>query len=58
VPITRHALGCAPSSVYVLAGGVGRDGKLEDPSGLVALVATCAKGRGTREAVAICRPPP
>jgi hypothetical protein len=56
-PTVRRALGCTPRSVSLLAAGVGRDGKPEDPTGLVALVATCAEGRGTRQAVAICRPP-
>jgi hypothetical protein len=35
---------------------VARDGKAEDTTGLIAVVATCASGRGTREAIAICRP--
>jgi hypothetical protein len=55
-PAIRRPLGCTPRSVYVFAAGVARDGKAEDPTGLVAVVATCASGRGTREAIAICRP--
>ncbi len=54
----RRPLGCSPRSVHVFAAGVGRNGKPEDPTGLVAVVATCADGRSTREAVAICRPAP
>lgn len=53
----RRPLGCTPRSVYVFAAGVGRDGKPEDPTGLLAIVATCADGSGTREVVSICRPP-
>jgi hypothetical protein len=57
-PIVRRPLGCAPRGVYVFAAGVGRNGKPEDPAGTIAVVATCAEGSGTREVVAICRPPP
>jgi hypothetical protein len=56
-PPVRRSFGCAPSSVSVFAASIGRDGKPEDPTGLVAVVAVCADGKGTREAVAICRPP-
>ena len=56
-PAVRRPFGCAPRSVSVFAASVGRDGKPEDPTGLVAVVAVCADGKGTREVVAICRPP-
>ena len=55
-PTIRRPLGCTPRSVHVFAAGVARDNKPEDPTGLVAVVATCADGPGTREVVAICRP--
>jgi hypothetical protein len=57
VPTIRRPLGCTPKSVYVLAAGIGYDSKPEDPAGTVTVLATCADGPGTREAVAICRPP-
>jgi hypothetical protein len=53
----RYPLGCTPTGVHVFAAGIGPDGKPEDPTGTVAVVATCAEGQGTRESVAICRPP-
>jgi hypothetical protein len=56
-PAIRRPLGCTPKSVYVFAAGVGHDSKPEDPAGTAVVVATCADGPGTREAVAICRPP-
>lgn len=55
-PAIRRPFGCAPRSVYVFAAGLAPDGKPRDPKGTVAVVATCADGPGTREAVAICQP--
>jgi hypothetical protein len=53
----RRPLGCTPRGVHVFAGGTGRNGLPEDPTGTSVVVATCADGSGTREVVAICRPP-
>lgn len=49
-------LGCAPKSVHVMATGIGRDGKLEERRGVVAVIVTC-KQPGRREVVAICQSP-
>jgi hypothetical protein len=51
----RRPLGCRPSSVVVMATGIGRDGKPEEQRGVVAIIATCKQKRGTREVVAICQ---
>lgn len=52
----RRPLGCTPSSVHVMATGIGRDGKLEERRGVVAVIVTC-KQSGRREVVAICQSP-
>jgi len=52
----RRPLGCVPTSVYVLATGIGRDSKPEEPWGVVAVIATCKQQM--REAIAICQSSP
>jgi hypothetical protein len=56
--VIKRSLDCKPFALSVRTSATGRDNKLEDPTGVTVVVASCGTRRNPRDVIAVCQAKP